>query len=488
MSDMNQAGNPSGSGQTPEQPVPPIDDQSMLSDQIPELPPPPIRIVPEAPPEPPVPPTGAIPDVPVPPEAAAAPLVPPPPPVSNDVPPPGAVSSDVPPVHNDVQVPPDVVAAVPLVPPPPPVSNDVPLPPGAVSEDVPPPPPISNDVPPPPEAACNDIPPHPGPVQNDVPPPPGSVPNDVPPPPPGPFPNDVSPPQPGVLPGGMPQSPELPPQGLPPQPGAIPNNVPPYPGPEGSPFKPPKKRKIWPFILTGGILLLVIALVSVFFLVIRPYQIAMEEATTDFNRAVVDFTAAKQDLKTQIAEGQKILDSSVADDYVTPGIYEDLQKEVTAAEAMNYQVPEIATKLDEITAQIVEIDKATSSYRTKITDIEDTAGRLYRVDLLITLAVAQINARAPITVDKETRFDSAEILANRTIRMNYTLVSRRVGDYTPGSVKNVRDLLRKDMVSEIKTDESMVTLKEVNVTFQFRYVGKDGKEFFNFSIGPSDYK
>ncbi|MCL1907124.1 MAG: hypothetical protein FWG08_04320 [Propionibacteriaceae bacterium] len=299
--------------------------------------------------------------------------------------------------------------------------------------------------------------------------------------------------QPGIPQSGMPQPPVAPmgaPTGIPQPPTAYGQQAYPYapgsPGAPGAPMgPPPKKKKKWPIFVIGGVVLALLAGAGVFFGLVRPYQMAMEEAKEDFNYFAAQLDTNQKKLQTELTSAKEILETTVATDYVVEADYDRLTEAVATAESLNFVVPEMEKKLADLEEQVIEIQEASEATEEATKKIRNVSSTLKLVDTFLDEVVAEMNRLAPIEFTEGIRFDSAEKREGRVVRLNYTLTKYRASQFTPATINMFRDALKADVSKEIKENNMFAGLVKVNATIEYRCVGSDGKEFFTFTVDTS---
>lgn len=96
-------------------------------------------------------------------------------------------------------------------------------------------------------------------------------------------------------------------------------------------------------------------------------------------------------------------------------------------------------------------------------------------------AASEINAKAPMMVDSDTRFDNVVAL-NMSFRHNFTLVNYSASS---GSVKDLSDSLEPMIVHNVCASKDMQVFLKNGVTLFYAYYGNDGKEITVISVIPS---
>lgn len=106
------------------------------------------------------------------------------------------------------------------------------------------------------------------------------------------------------------------------------------------------------------------------------------------------------------------------------------------------------------------------------------------VDTVFSEVVAELNEEAPIMIDSETRLDNAEVLPNKTIQYNYTMMNYSLGDI---DIVEFEKSLKPVLVNSIKTNPEMELLRGEEVTFIYNYSDKNGYALTKLIITSDDY-
>ena len=101
--------------------------------------------------------------------------------------------------------------------------------------------------------------------------------------------------------------------------------------------------------------------------------------------------------------------------------------------------------------------------------------------------VDEFNTTTPIDIDSHTRLDSAELLENRSIRMNYTLTQDSKSDIDLTQIATIESVIQPQVLDQIRSSESLEVFKNYGVTFQYAFHSNDGEELFVITITPADY-
>jgi hypothetical protein len=102
---------------------------------------------------------------------------------------------------------------------------------------------------------------------------------------------------------------------------------------------------------------------------------------------------------------------------------------------------------------------------------------------LVTTA-AEMNKRCPIMLDDETRADSVSAGPGKALTYNYTLVKRSVKQL---DIPRLMERLRPSIAHNAKTNPDLEHLRELQVTFVYKYADKNGSTAFDLTVGPPEY-
>jgi hypothetical protein len=95
----------------------------------------------------------------------------------------------------------------------------------------------------------------------------------------------------------------------------------------------------------------------------------------------------------------------------------------------------------------------------------------------------QINRQGKKMVDEATRLEGVEVLPNKTLLYNYTLVTKKSSEIPPDALNQ---LVRPNVVKAYTTHPDMKMLRDNGITLTYRYRDKTGHFIGDFSVGPSD--
>ena len=102
-------------------------------------------------------------------------------------------------------------------------------------------------------------------------------------------------------------------------------------------------------------------------------------------------------------------------------------------------------------------------------------------------AVDLLNKSTPMTVDSDTRLDSAEVQENRTLCYNYTLVNYAKADISDEMATQIKDSMVPMITAQIKSNADLEELRKLDVSFKYVYKSSDDQELFNILVTPQDY-
>jgi hypothetical protein len=103
-------------------------------------------------------------------------------------------------------------------------------------------------------------------------------------------------------------------------------------------------------------------------------------------------------------------------------------------------------------------------------------------------AAEELNTQLPIGLTHDITYDSAEAPGGKVLRYNYTLIYVASGDWSEEDIA-AHQQERADLhKSQFSSDLTLTSLKDLDVTFQYRYHTNDGQELYTIVISPGDYK
>ncbi len=112
-----------------------------------------------------------------------------------------------------------------------------------------------------------------------------------------------------------------------------------------------------------------------------------------------------------------------------------------------------------------------------------SAGHRMTVDEALSKTVYQINNKLPMSVDRDTRWDSTQAGPGRAFTYHYTIVTARAADVdTMGFYQAMSSHLRNSVCS---SQDMQVFLKN-GVTVSYSYRGSDGRHISKVVIKPRD--
>jgi hypothetical protein len=106
------------------------------------------------------------------------------------------------------------------------------------------------------------------------------------------------------------------------------------------------------------------------------------------------------------------------------------------------------------------------------------------IEQALESTASEMNKRAPMMADKETRLDKTTTAPNKTLVYHYTLINLRAADVQ-------KDLfvkqLRPNIIANYKSHPDMKTLREKGVTLAYEYSDKAGVPIARFEVSPKDF-
>ena len=109
------------------------------------------------------------------------------------------------------------------------------------------------------------------------------------------------------------------------------------------------------------------------------------------------------------------------------------------------------------------------------------------IEKALSDASAEINKTCPETVDEETRLDSTSTAPGKILQYNYTLVNIAKADLTDQQLKDFEAALKPEILTALKDNPAMKSLKDYQVTFKYSYKSSDAQDLFTLTITPADY-
>jgi hypothetical protein len=101
------------------------------------------------------------------------------------------------------------------------------------------------------------------------------------------------------------------------------------------------------------------------------------------------------------------------------------------------------------------------------------------------LMANEMNKKAPIVVDKDTRFDNVNALLDKTVQFNYTLINHLKKDI---DINQLKINLRLPILNNIKTNPDLKFFTDNKVTMEYVYRDKVGVSLFKLQFKYDDYK
>ena len=107
------------------------------------------------------------------------------------------------------------------------------------------------------------------------------------------------------------------------------------------------------------------------------------------------------------------------------------------------------------------------------------------IDEKLVLMANELNKKAPIIVDKDTRFDNVNALLDKTVQYNYTLINYLKKDI---DINQLKINLRLPILNYIKTNPDLKLFTDNKVTMEYVYKDKVGVFLFKLQFKYDDYK
>ena len=107
------------------------------------------------------------------------------------------------------------------------------------------------------------------------------------------------------------------------------------------------------------------------------------------------------------------------------------------------------------------------------------------IDEKLVLMANELNKKAPIVVDNDTRFDNVNALLDKTVQYNYTLINYLKKDI---DINQLKINLRLPILNYIKTNPDLKFFTDNKVTMEYVYKDKVGVFLFKLQFKYNDYK
>jgi len=105
---------------------------------------------------------------------------------------------------------------------------------------------------------------------------------------------------------------------------------------------------------------------------------------------------------------------------------------------------------------------------------------------VLTVAVNEVNKKCPVMIDEYTRLDSATALDNHSMMYSYTLVQMELSEVNPDTIKKY---LYPQVVENVKSNNKELKIfKDLETTFVYNYLDKNGATVLKFSVTPELYQ
>tara|TARA_B110001454_G_scaffold199186_1_gene203777 strand:- start:1027 stop:1506 length:480 start_codon:yes stop_codon:yes gene_type:complete len=115
--------------------------------------------------------------------------------------------------------------------------------------------------------------------------------------------------------------------------------------------------------------------------------------------------------------------------------------------------------------------------------IGKSAGQRMTVDEALVKVVDQINKQLPMTVDRDTRWDSTQAGPGRSFTYYYTIVTARA---TEMDATDFYRAMSSHLRNSVCTSPDMQVFFKNGVTVAYSYRGNDGRHVTKVSITPHD--
>ena len=99
-----------------------------------------------------------------------------------------------------------------------------------------------------------------------------------------------------------------------------------------------------------------------------------------------------------------------------------------------------------------------------------------------------MNKLMPQNLNDGVRLDSVSALPDKVFRYNYTLTDDVKESVTPEEIETFKKEAKEGALRVIKTSADMEEFRKNNVTMNYFYFDKNGKQITDFTITPTEYK
>lgn len=110
------------------------------------------------------------------------------------------------------------------------------------------------------------------------------------------------------------------------------------------------------------------------------------------------------------------------------------------------------------------------------------------VDTELKEVAASMNKMTPQLLSDGVRLDSVSAQPNKTLRYNYTLTDDVKENVTPEEIQAFKTEAKEGALKIIKTSAEIKEFRDRNVTMEYIYYDKNGKQTADFKINPAEYK
>lgn len=100
-------------------------------------------------------------------------------------------------------------------------------------------------------------------------------------------------------------------------------------------------------------------------------------------------------------------------------------------------------------------------------------------------AAVELNQKAPMQIDRFTRFDSASTKSGTNFIYYYTLVRSEKRDL---NVDTLRKNMQSKLIENVKTNPDLKGFRDQNITMDYIYFDKDGELTVKIAVTPDLYK
>jgi hypothetical protein len=104
---------------------------------------------------------------------------------------------------------------------------------------------------------------------------------------------------------------------------------------------------------------------------------------------------------------------------------------------------------------------------------------------IIQDSINSANQKLPRMTDRGVRFDKIELLPNKSVQFESTLIDH---DSSTINVEALKESIKPILLDEARNEPAYKIIRDNKVTMVYLYKGKNGKELFKLIFDSSSYK